>query len=193
MPGSDASDLPQTLVGLTRKFLGVPTRGDTFLSLSFVDTDNVDDFILSKDGINVDRLLQKTSGVVDLVADGSTVHLDFHDVGLLRSQRKKLHLGMSDDTDDLAVLLHLVEVFLDLLLTIFVLPLAAGLAESLLLGFVPVLVESALALFTDMLSKDGFEGTESTRGFNVPDASNNNHGWCLQDCHSINHFLLIGF
>jgi len=193
MPCTNASDLPQTFVGLARKLLGVPTGSDTFLSLSFVDTNDVDHFILSEDCVDVDRFLKEGANVVDLIADGATVHLDFHNVRLLGSQWKKLHLGMSDDTDDLAVFLHLLEISFNLLLTVFILPFAAGLAESLLLGFVPVLVESSLAFFADVFGEDGLESAVSTWCFNVPDCTNHNHGRGLQNGDSIDNLLLVRF
>merc|ERR1712183_427462 len=154
----------------------MPTGSDTFFSLSFVNTNDVDDFVLGEDRVDIDWLFEHGSGVIDLIADAATIDLDFHDVRLLASQWKKFHL---------------VEIFFDLLLTIFILPLAASLAEGLLLGFVPVLVESSLAFFTDVLSKDGLQGTETTGSFDVSDATNYNHGWCFQNCNSINNLLFV--
>jgi hypothetical protein len=73
-----------------------------------------------------------------LVGDGSTIELDLDDVSLLLAAPQQLLLGVADDADGLAVLLHVGQVLLDLLLAEFVLPLQARLGERLLLGLRPV-------------------------------------------------------
>jgi len=85
MPRTDASNLPETLVCLTGKLLGVPTGGYTFLSLSFVDADDVDHFVFSEHSVYIDRFLEHGASVVHLIADTSSVDLNLHNVGLLRA------------------------------------------------------------------------------------------------------------
>lgn len=55
----------------------------------------------------------------------------------------------------------------------------------------PVLIEATLALLTDVLSKDGLEGTKATGGVNVAHDTNHHHGGCLHNGHGLHYFLLV--
>lgn len=137
MPCSNTGNLTQTFVRLPGQFLAVPSGCYTFKSSSSGHSDAVNVLILGKHLLNRYRLLQLLAGPVYLLVDGASVYLHLHDVGLLLAFLQKLHLGVSNDTDDFAVLLHLGKVSLDLLLAILILPFLGILGVGLLLGTVP--------------------------------------------------------
>lgn len=83
MPGTDTSDLTETLVSLARKLLGTPTGGDTLETVTLGDSDDIDHLVLLEDAVDGHLLLEETVAEVDLVGDGATVDLDLHEVGLL--------------------------------------------------------------------------------------------------------------
>ena len=112
--------------------------------------------LISSYRIDRDLLLEVLLRPVDFLRHGAAVHLDFHDVGLLLAtvqdfhlkfreigkcflskELKKTYLSVSEHPDGGAVLLHLVEVRLDHLLSVLVLPLLRVLRERLLLGLAP--------------------------------------------------------
>ena len=109
MPGTDTGDLAETLVRLARKLLGAPSGGDTVVSVTLGDGNDVDHLVVLEDGADVDGLLEETVAVRDLVGDAATVDLNLHKVGLLLLERGLGDLGVGKHADDGAVLLHALE------------------------------------------------------------------------------------
>merc|ERR1719193_1565259 len=139
-------------------------------------SDDVDHLVLGKHLADRHLLLKVLTGKVDLVSNGASVELDLHDVGLLLPAAQKLHLG---------------EDLLDLLLAEVIRPLGARLGESLLLGLGPVLVESPLALLSNVLSPDSLEDPHAARSLNVANDANGDHGRSLNDGDGLDDFLLV--
>ena len=174
MPSTDTSDLTQTLVSLTRKLLGTPTGSDTLETVTSSNGNHVNHLVLLENGVDGDGLLEEVVAEVDLVGDGTTVDLDLHEVGLLLLERGLADLGVGEDADDGAVLLHALELAGD--------GSAAGLGvllgvlgEGLLLALVPVLVEAALELVAQMLGPDGGERAQTAGSLDVANQTNNDH------------------
>merc|ERR1719330_775031 len=191
MPCTDTSYLPQTLVGLPGQLLCVPPACHTLESVTLGNSNDVDHLILGKDSAYGNLLLEVVPGKVDLISDRSSVELNLHDVGLLLPASENLHLGVHDHTDGGAVLLHLVEILLNLLLAKIISPLRARLGESLLLGLRPVLVEPPLAFLADVLSPDSLQGPHAARSLDVADDADSDHGRGFDDGDGFNHLLLV--
>ena len=190
MPCTDTSDLAKTLVRLARKLLGSPTVSNTLETVTFRDRDHVDDLVLLEDGADLDRLLEKTLRKLDLVRDGSTVHLDLHEVRLLLGETSLADLGVREDTDDSAVLPDALELTGDGLAT--VLGVLLGVAgERLLLRAVPVLVEPTLEFVRKVRSPDSGESTETARSLNIANNTDDNHRRSLNDCDRLDNLTLV--
>jgi hypothetical protein len=189
VPGSDTGDLAETLVGLARELLGSPTGGNTLVSVSLGDSDDVDDLVLLEDGVDRDGLLEESTGEVNLLLDGSSIDLDLHQVGLLLLKRGLADLGVGENADNSAVLLDTGKLVLDVLSSLGVL--LGVLGESLLLRLVPVLVEATADLVGKVLSPDGGERAESTGGLDVSDNSDDDDGGSLDDGDGLNDLLLV--
>lgn len=174
MPGTDTGDLTQTLVSLTGKLLGAPTRGNTAETVTLGDGNDVDNLVLLEDAVDGDGLLEEVLTELDLVGDGATVELDLHKVGLLLLEGSLADLSVGKNTDDGAVLLDALELAGDGSAAALGVLLGV-LGESLLLALVPVLVEATLQLVAQVLSPDGGEGAETTGGLDVAHKTNNDH------------------
>lgn len=109
MPGTDTSNLSQTLVRLSGKLLGAPTGSNTVEAVALGDGDDVDHLVLLKDGVNGDGLLEEVLAKGDLVGDAAAVDLDLHEMGLLLLEGRLADLGVGEDAHDGAVLLDALE------------------------------------------------------------------------------------
>jgi len=134
MPSSNTSDLSETLVSLSGKLLCVPSRSDSMVTSTLGDTDNIDHLSLGEYGVDSNIFLEVGSDPVDLLADGTSVDLDFDEMCLLLAEGKTLHLGVADSSDGSRVFLEHGQVTLDGLFTVFGLPSLGCLCEGLLFG-----------------------------------------------------------
>ena len=173
VPGTNTSDLAQTLVGLTGQLGGTPTAGDTGETVTLGDGNNIDHLVLLEDAVDVDGLLEQVAGEVNLVGNGATVDLDLHKVGLLLLDGGLADLGVGEDTDNSAVLLDALKLAGDGGTTALGVLLGV-LGEGLLLALVPVLVEATLDLVAQVLSPDSGERAETTGSLDVADNTNSN-------------------
>lgn len=174
MPGTDTGDLAQTLVGLARQLLGAPAGGDTGETVALGDSNDVDNLVLLEDGVDRHRLLEQTLAELNLVGDGAAVDLDLHQVSLLLLKGRLADLGVGQNTDDRAVLADALQLAGDrgaLALGV----LLGVLGESLLLALVPVLVEPALQLVTQMLSPHSGKRPQAAGGLDVPNKAHDDH------------------
>ena len=189
MPGTNTSNPSVTSMSLLLKELGSPSLGDTGNSLTLGDTDDINDLVLSEDVVNGDVLLKEALGEVDLLGNGSSVDLDLDDVTLLGSQvLEEIWLGVSDKSDDLAVLLDSVDLGLERLGAVVLEVLGEG---GLLLAGVPVLVEPSLEGVAEGAGPDGGEGSEALRGLDVADDSDSLHRRGLDDGHGFDDFQFM--
>jgi len=188
MPSSDTSDLSETSMGLSGQSLGSESLGDSCVSFTLGNTENVNHFILIEDLGDSDFLFKVLLGEIDLLGDGTSVDLDFEDMSLLLSEVELINLGVYDNSDDSTIFLNSVELALSGLL---VAPFLDVLAESLLLGVHPVLVQSSLELGGQVLSPNGGQSSETSGCFDIADDTADNDWGSFEDGTGLNDFLLV--
>mmetsp|Transcript_11480 Transcript_11480/g.29051 ORF Transcript_11480/g.29051 Transcript_11480/m.29051 type:complete len:266 (+) Transcript_11480:1804-2601(+) len=190
MPRSDTGNLSETSVGLSGKTGDTPTSGNSLVTVTLGDSDDINVLVLVKDGIDSDFLFEESLGKVNLGGSVSSVDLDLHNVGLLQSKIELLDLGVGDNTNDGAELLDALELGINVLASVLGV-LFGVLGKGLLLGAVPVLVHTTLELFVQMLGKDGSEGTKSLGGLDVSNNTDDDHGRGFDDGNGVNDLALV--
>ena len=150
-----------------------PSGHDTLESVTFSDTNNVKNVVLTEDVIDSDFLLEESLDERNFVSNGlSSVDLDFEDVVLLLSQvLKEVVLSVDDSSNWGSVFSDSVEFNFQFLGLFGNSWLIAG--ESFLLGVYPVLVESSEGSLVEVVSPDSGKSSQSSWGFNVSNQTNN--------------------
>ena len=190
VPGSDTGNLTETTMGLTGQTRDAPTSGDTLVTVSASDSNDINLVVLVEHTVDGDFLFEQALGKVNLGSGISSVDLDLHDMSLLEAKVQLLDLGVSDDTDDGAELLDALQLGLDILATIL-LVLEGILGVSLFLGLVPVLVAATLELLVQVLGKDSRQGAETRWSLDVSNNTDDNHSRGLNDRDSIDNLTLV--
>jgi len=189
MPSTNTSDLSETSVRFSGKFLGTPSAGYTLSSVTLSDTNAIGVVVGCENGADGDLLFEETLGEVDFGGGVTSVNLELDDVGFLLFEWKHFHLGVGDESNNLAVLFDLVQS--TLLGSFGFSPFLLVFSESQFLGFSPVFVESSFALVGDVFGPDGFEGSESSWGLDVSDNTNANHWWAIDDGTWLDDFFFV--
>merc|ERR1711881_185106 len=112
-------------------------------------------------------------------------------MGFLLFEWEEFHLGVSDQSNNRAILLQLSQFSFSTLL-IFI-PLLSILSKRLLLRRTPVLIKSSLTLIRNMFTPDGFKSSQASWSFNISNNTNTNHWWCFQNSNRFNNFFLVKF
>jgi hypothetical protein len=110
MPGSDTSDLAETSMRLTVKSGTSESLDGTNHTFTAGNANSVNNFVHVEDIANFDLLLELAIGKVDLLSNGTTVNLNFQDMGLALTETKFADLGSGKDTDGSAVFLDAGEI-----------------------------------------------------------------------------------
>lgn len=190
MPSTDTGNFSETSVSLPGETGSTPSSGNTLVTVTLGNTNDVNALVLLEDGADVDGLFEVRPGEVNLVGDGTTVDLDFHKVGLLLLETSLGDLGVGEDSDNSAVLLDSLKLSgngsAGVLRVLLGVP-----GEGLLLRSVPVLVESPLNLVTEVLSPNSGQRSQASRSLDVTDSTDNDHRGGLNDGNGLNNLPLV--
>lgn len=189
MPSTDTSDLSETSMRFSREFFSSPSAGYTLSSVTLSDTDAVGVVVVGEDLVDRDLLLEETLGEVDFGGGVATVDLELDDVSFFLFERDEFHLGVGDESDNLAVLFDLAQS--SLLTRLSLGPFLLVLSESQFLGFSPVLVESPFSFIRNVLGPDGLESSKASWGLDVTDDTDADHWWTIDDGDWLDDFFLV--
>jgi len=118
--------------------------------------------------------------------------LHFENVVLLLSEvLQEFELGGTDNSYDRAVFFESLKSDFNGFLFLFVFLGVFG--ESFFLTVEPVFVESSESVFVEFLSPDSGQSSESSRGIDISDQSDDNHGRGFDDGDSLDGFFLVQF
>ena len=99
MPSTDTTNLTETSVSLSAKFLATESLDEAAVTLSLGDTDDIDALRMLEDFSDADFLLELRLAPVNFLGNGTSVDLDLHDVGLVLAEVELADLGGADNTD----------------------------------------------------------------------------------------------
>lgn len=103
---------------------------------------------------------------------------------------EKAYLSVSQDTNNRCIL-HLFQLCLNLFLSLLTVIFLGIFSKCLLLGFIPVLIESPPHFLTEMLSPNCIKRTKTSWCLHISHNPNNNHWWGFNNCHSLTCLLLV--
>mmetsp|Transcript_22279 Transcript_22279/g.44821 ORF Transcript_22279/g.44821 Transcript_22279/m.44821 type:complete len:244 (+) Transcript_22279:559-1290(+) len=189
MPSTNTGDLAKTSVGLSGQAGNTPATDDASKTVTAGGSTDVKHLTLTEHLGDINLLLEKSLGEVNLGSSVTTVDLDLHKVGNLGSQLKLSDLGVSQNTHNGAVLLDALHLGLNILGLLG--GLLGVLSEGFLLGTVPVLVEATLEVIRQVVGPHGGQGSQAVGGGDVANHTNNHHGRSLEDGHGLNSLLLV--
>lgn len=91
------------------EFFGSPSAGYTLSSVTLSDTNTIGVVVGCEYLVDWDLLFEEGLSKFDFRSRIATVHLKLDDVGFLLFEWQKFHLGVGDESDNLAVLFDLVQ------------------------------------------------------------------------------------
>lgn len=189
MPSSNTGDLSKSLVRLSRKSSGSPSRGNSRKSVSFVGGQCIDLLVLLENGIDGNLLFEKLVSEINLLLDSSSVDLNLHEVSLLLREDSLFDLRVSEDSNNGASDFKGLEGLGNGVLLLG--NILSVLGESFSLGSVPGSIESSLDRVAQVRCPGGSNLLESLRSLLVSNNSDNDHRGSFDDSNSLDDFLLV--